>query len=425
MTTVTLNGSNYSIPAYGDTGWAVGTGNLSSYLVAIASGTLQTTGGTFALSANVNFGASYGLLAAYFSTRAASPATSGLIRLALTDTIKWGAANLALSVTGTDLYWNGNRLLGSGSVVSIAEGGTGASNAQDAITALAGSQVSGRYLRSDGTHTALSAIQAGDVPTLNQNTSGTAANATNAVNATTAAACSGNTAGTAANITGVCAIANGGTGQITAPLAIAALLPVPTRQVLTSGTAYTTPTNARQLKILMVGGGGGGGGASSGAGAGGTGGTTSFNSITAVGGTGGNLASNSVWPAGGAGGAGGTGTAFRIAGNPGTGGNPSGINPIGQGGSTMFGGAGKQGGQSNSPAPVAAIANSGSGGSSTGDGSYAGGGGGAGEYVEFIISSPSASYTYAIGAGGAAGASTGGCPGGAGGSGIIIVDETY
>ena len=111
MTTVTLNGSNYSIPAYGDTGWAVGTGNLSSYLVAIASGCLQTTGGTFALSANVNFGASYGLLAAYFSTRAASPATSGLVRLALTDTIKWGAANLALSVSASRLQFDGQTLL--------------------------------------------------------------------------------------------------------------------------------------------------------------------------------------------------------------------------------------------------------------------------------------------------------------------------
>ena len=110
-TTVSFNGTNYSVPAYGDSGWAQGSGNLSSYLIAIAAGTLQTVGGTFTLSADVNFGATYGLLAAYFKTRAASPATAGVIRLAIGDTIDWGTANNALSVTSTDLYWNGSKIL--------------------------------------------------------------------------------------------------------------------------------------------------------------------------------------------------------------------------------------------------------------------------------------------------------------------------
>lgn len=110
-TTVLFNGSNFSIPSYGDTGWAQGPGNLSLYLVALASGTLQTTGGTFTLSAPINFGASFGLIAKYFSTFTASPATLGVIRLASSDTIDWGAANNALGVSGTDLQWNGSKLL--------------------------------------------------------------------------------------------------------------------------------------------------------------------------------------------------------------------------------------------------------------------------------------------------------------------------
>lgn len=110
-TTVSFNGSNYSVPAYGDSGWAQGTGNLSSYLIAIAAGTLQTTGGTFTLSANINFGATYGILSKYFTSVAASPATAGVLRLAIGDTIDWGVANNALSVTSTDLYWNGSKLL--------------------------------------------------------------------------------------------------------------------------------------------------------------------------------------------------------------------------------------------------------------------------------------------------------------------------
>jgi hypothetical protein len=54
------------------------------------------------------------------------------------------------------------------------------------------------------------------------------------------------------------------------------------------------------------------------------------------------------------------------------------------------------------------------------------GGGGEGEYVEITISSPAATYTYSVGAGGAGGTGgTNGGTGGAGGSGYIIVDEYY
>lgn len=76
--------------------------------------------------------------------------------------------------------------------VAIANGGTGQTTQAAAITALAGTQASGQYLRSNGTNTLLSAIQAADVPTLNQNTTGTAS-----------------------NVTGLVAIANGGTGTAT------------------------------------------------------------------------------------------------------------------------------------------------------------------------------------------------------------------
>lgn len=110
-TPITFNGSAYSIPAYGDAGWAQGAGNLSSYLIAIAAGTLQTTGGNFTLSADVNFGATYGVLAKYFTSVTASPATAGAVRLALADTVDWGPANNALGVSGTDLQWNGSKVL--------------------------------------------------------------------------------------------------------------------------------------------------------------------------------------------------------------------------------------------------------------------------------------------------------------------------
>ena len=89
--------------------------------------------------------------------------------------------------------WDANHSLSG--TLPIGSGGTGETTAAAAITALAGAQVSGRYLRSDGTNTALAAIVAADVPTLNQNTTGTAA-----------------------NVTGTVAVANGGTGTATPAL---------------------------------------------------------------------------------------------------------------------------------------------------------------------------------------------------------------
>jgi hypothetical protein len=59
--------------------------------------------------------------------------------------------------------------------LAIADGGTGQSTAAAAITALTGTQTSGYYLRSNGTGAFMSAIQAADVPTLNQSTTGSAA----------------------------------------------------------------------------------------------------------------------------------------------------------------------------------------------------------------------------------------------------------
>lgn len=101
-TIVTYNGNNYNVPAYGDTGWAQGTGNLSQYLIALASGSLQQTGGNFTLTSDVNFGASFGLISAYFTSEHANSASSGTIRLANTDTIDWrnfaNTADLALGV---------------------------------------------------------------------------------------------------------------------------------------------------------------------------------------------------------------------------------------------------------------------------------------------------------------------------------------
>jgi hypothetical protein len=210
----------------------------------------------------------------------------------------------------------------------------------------------------------------------------------------------------------------------------------PIVSVLTSGTSqtYTTPAGTHFLKIKMVGGGGGGSGTNNGGTAGtlgGNGASSTFGSslLVAGGGTG------SPYGNGGGGGSGGTasigsgasGVALTGAEGAVGGGNVV-MSNGGSGGNTTFGGAGSGGIASGGGGLIngqAAATNTGSGGggSSGNPGQAAPGGGGAGGYVEAIISNPSGTYSYSVGAGGIAGtAGTSGNVGGAGSAGLIIVE---
>jgi hypothetical protein len=208
------------------------------------------------------------------------------------------------------------------------------------------------------------------------------------------------------------------TGTLTLPTLTGTVgLATRTVQVFTSGSGtYTTPTGCKAISIRCVGGGGGGAGAGSGAGAGGSGGSTTFSTLTAAFGTGG-----AVTGSGGTGGAGTNGDLNVQGGNGGFGGGGATQNAGGGGSSPLGCGGGvvPYGGYNGTAA--AGYGAGGGGASSPASGS--GGGGGAGGYVEKLISSPSATYSYAIGAAGAAGA--GGTIGTAGTSGVIIVTESY
>ncbi len=110
-TTVSLNGSNYSIPRTGDDSWS-NTGGVDDYLVALATGVLQKAGGAFSLTAEVNFGGSFGLKSLYYKSTGSNPASAGVVRLANAESVKWrNAANdadLALTVDSSNvLNFNG------------------------------------------------------------------------------------------------------------------------------------------------------------------------------------------------------------------------------------------------------------------------------------------------------------------------------
>ena len=158
--------------------------------------------------------------------------------------VSWSTNTFDYPGSITSATWNGT-------AVAINRGGTGQTTAAAAITALAGTQTSGYYLRSNGTNTLLAAIVAGDVPTLNQNTTGTAANITATSNSTLTtlstlslpgSQVSGNISGNAANVTGTVAIGNGGTGQATAAAAFNALSPVTTTGDLIIGNGTNSST---------------------------------------------------------------------------------------------------------------------------------------------------------------------------------------
>jgi hypothetical protein len=118
-TNVVLNGSTYSIPAVGDSNWGT---NLSNFFIAIGSGTLQKTGGAFTLTAETDFGATYGLKSAYLKSRATNPSATGVVRLGNTELVSWrnagNSADLGLTVSASNaLQFNSVSLLTSGSIV--------------------------------------------------------------------------------------------------------------------------------------------------------------------------------------------------------------------------------------------------------------------------------------------------------------------
>lgn len=128
---VNINGTSYTIPNTGEEGWG---DNVTNWIVAASSFLLQRSGGSFPLSAEVDFGGTAGLRALVFRSKAADVAASGVLRLGNADKVSWrnfaNSADLQLGVNASNqLTYDGNAIPSfPGGVLPAANGGTGQSS---------------------------------------------------------------------------------------------------------------------------------------------------------------------------------------------------------------------------------------------------------------------------------------------------------
>lgn len=108
--TLTIDSTDYEIPEQGDPtiGWGTAATN---WMEAVTNKAFFVSGGSYTLSADLDFGASFGLIANYYKSSSADIADSGEIRLANGDSIGWrnaaNDANLLLALDSDDLQFNG------------------------------------------------------------------------------------------------------------------------------------------------------------------------------------------------------------------------------------------------------------------------------------------------------------------------------
>ena len=166
-------------------------GNLSActgYPAPNLSGVVPVANGGTGLSATGTVGQVLGVSApgvlGYFS----APPSANLAGGAASQLVYQSAANttgfIPNGTSGQVLLSNGAAVpswgqvdltVGVTNVLPIAQGGTNSSTRQQAMDTLAGGNTLGQYLRGNGTNVVMSPILAADVPTLNQNTTGSAA----------------------------------------------------------------------------------------------------------------------------------------------------------------------------------------------------------------------------------------------------------
>ena len=157
--------------------------------------------------------------------------------------VSWSTNTFDYAGSITSATWNG-------ATVALNRGGTGQTTAQASMNALAAAVTSGQYLRGNGTNVVMSAIQAADVPTLNQNTTGSAGSVANALTIGTGLS------GTSYNGSAAVTIANSGVTSIVAGtgISISGATGAVTVTNTASGASITddTTTNATRYPLYSA-----------------------------------------------------------------------------------------------------------------------------------------------------------------------------
>jgi len=115
-TTKTFANASYNLPLNREpksSSWGT---EVSNFLIAIADNAIPKTGGSYVLSAELNFGSTFGVLAPYVKSAGTNIATAGVLRLANAEVVSWrnaaNGANLDLKVNSSNvLEFNGNPLV--------------------------------------------------------------------------------------------------------------------------------------------------------------------------------------------------------------------------------------------------------------------------------------------------------------------------
>lgn len=217
---LTINGQSFQYPEPGDSNWGT---QATLWASAVTSGMLQKAGGAFTLLAEVDFGATYGLMSTYYKSRTANIASAGALRLARTDTIRWrneaNDGDLALSVDNTNsILWDGVAFLTASNTATLTNKTIDGDNNTLTDIALASLKTvladADKVLRRDA---------AGAV------VSGNALPNSSAIVTTDATQTLTNKTMTFSQVTGTVPINQGGTGQTTATAAFDALAPTTTK----------------------------------------------------------------------------------------------------------------------------------------------------------------------------------------------------
>lgn len=180
---LTVNGISYDYPEEGDQGWG---DPATGWAQAVTQGMLQKAGGNFTLTADVDFGASFGLKVAYLKSRATNPASSGIVRLGNTEAISWrnfaNGGNVTLSVNASDQVEVANFKVTGTAVVAAAT-----------TAALTLGTLTGVLMGSTGLVSAVAGVTAGDV----SNIAGTTSNIQVQIDAILSGGFAGNVVGPA------------------------------------------------------------------------------------------------------------------------------------------------------------------------------------------------------------------------------------